>query len=339
MDAIKQQLNKPLVAGIVGLVVGTFFGLFILGWWLFPVEWVDATPAQLNHDWKVEYMRMTIEAYGYTGDAATAQSRYQALGDDAKDILVEVVNAPGDLSIELLTAFTSVALAEEPIAPEAGTPAATAPAEEAAGGGMRTLLIVVCVVGLLAGLAVFAFMYLRTRRSAVPGIEPGGAEIEQPMPGQVPEAESHYPAASPEVLMQFMASYSQGNDAFDDSFTIETHNGEFLGECGVGISETIGVGDPKRVTAFEVWLFDKNDIQTVTKVLMSSNAFNDANTRQRLASRGEPALVEPGIEVEISTQTLRLVARVVDMAYGQGALPAESFFSRFVLDLSVLQKA
>jgi hypothetical protein len=44
------------------------------------------------------------------------------------------------------------------------------------------------------------------------------------------------------------------------------------GECGVGISETIGVGDPKKVTAFEVWLFDKNDIQTVTKVLMSAHA-------------------------------------------------------------------
>ena len=62
---------------------------------------------------------------------------------------------------------------------------------------------------------------------------------------------------------------------FDDSFSIDSPAGEFLGECGVGISETIGVGEPKKVTAFEVWLFDKNDIQTVTTVLMCKNAFED----------------------------------------------------------------
>jgi hypothetical protein len=136
-----------------------------------------------------------------------------------------------------------------------------------------------------------------------------------------------------------MAAYTLGNDLFDDSFSVESQGGEFLGECGVGIVETIGVGDPKRVTAFEVWLFDKNDIQTVTKVMMSSNAYADGNTRQRLAARGEPVLIQPGLDVQLETQTLRLVARVVDLAYGDGALPAESYFSRFVLDLSIWQKA
>ena len=87
-------------------------------------------------------------------------------------------------------------------------------------------------------------------------------------------------------MAQFMASYKLGDDLFDDSFSIDFPAGEFLGECGVGISETIGVGDPKKVTAFEVWLFDKNDIQTVTKVLMSAHAFLDEATRLRLACQG-----------------------------------------------------
>ena len=65
---------------------------------------------------------------------------------------------------------------------------------------------------------------------------------------------------------------------FDDSFSVDSPSGEFLGECGVGISETIGVGDPNKVSAFEVWLFDKNDIQKVTKVLMSAHAFLDLAT-------------------------------------------------------------
>jgi hypothetical protein len=59
------------------------------------------------------------------------------------------------------------------------------------------------------------------------------------------------------ALAQFMTTYRQGDDLYDDSFSIDSVNGEFLGECGVGIAETIGVGEPKKVTALEVWLFEQ----------------------------------------------------------------------------------
>jgi hypothetical protein len=140
-------------------------------------------------------------------------------------------------------------------------------------------------------------------------------------------------------LAQFMTTYQIGNDLFDDSFSIDSPAGEFLGECGVGISETIGVGEPKKVTAFEVWLFDKNDIQTVTKVLMSQNAFSDETTIQRLSAKGEPALAEPSHEMVLETATLRLEARVVDMSYGSGAMPANSFFDRITLELVAWPKS
>jgi hypothetical protein len=129
-----------------------------------------------------------------------------------------------------------------------------------------------------------------------------------------------------------------GDDLFDDSFSIDSPAGEFLGECGVGIADTIGVGDPKRVSAFEIWLFDKNDIQTVTKVVMSSHIYADEANRQRLAAKGEPVFAEPGNQVVLETATLQLVARVVDMAYGQAALPANSFFERITLELVVWPK-
>jgi hypothetical protein len=135
-----------------------------------------------------------------------------------------------------------------------------------------------------------------------------------------------------------MASYKLGDDLFDDSFSIDAESGEFLGECGVSISETIGVGDTKKVTAFEVWLFDKNDIQTVTSVLMSRHAFTDLAISQRLRAKGEPVLAEPGAEFELITQTLRMVARVSSMGYGNGAMPAESYFDNLLLELAIWQK-
>jgi hypothetical protein len=107
----------------------------------------------------------------------------------------------------------------------------------------------------------------------------------------------------------------------------------------MGISETIGVGDPKKVTAFEVWLFDKNDIRTVTKVLMSEHAFRDEALKSRLAAKGEPVQAASGDIVALETATLTVTARVVDMAYGGGALPPHSFFERLTIELAAFKKA
>ena len=106
-----------------------------------------------------------------------------------------------------------------------------------------------------------------------------------------------------------------------------------MGECGVGIGDIIGVGEPKKVSAFEVWLFDKNDIQTVTNVLMSSYTYNDEATRVRISAKGEPILAENGGVIELRTESLRLEARIVDLTFGEGALPSGSFFERIAIEL------
>ncbi len=144
---------------------------------------------------------------------------------------------------------------------------------------------------------------------------------------------------SPPVT-QFMSTYLGGDNYYDDSFAIELAdaNNTFLGECGSGIADTIGVGDPKKVTATEVWIFDKNDISTVTHVLMSEHAFNDDAIRAKLAARGEPVLAAPGATTILETQTLRAQIRIVDMQYGDGALPPHSFFDRLTVEIAVWQK-
>jgi hypothetical protein len=111
-----------------------------------------------------------------------------------------------------------------------------------------------------------------------------------------------------------------------------------MGEYGVGVSEAIGVGDPKKVTAMEVWLFDKNDIKTATKVLMSEHAYNDPEIRQKLEAKGELILVEPKKQIVLETQTLQLLATVADMEYGEGMLPPSSFFERLTLELAVWKR-
>lgn len=345
MEAVREYLKKPVVTGAVGLVLGILIGWLVIGWGIWPVKWVDATPSQLRADLKEDYLRMAIDSYTARPDTQLAKSRYEALGEDADKLLQQIMASPETQNPVMITAFSEAVSAATLPAAEVTLPAGMAEegeepeaeaAESSSGSSVSKVLVpLICVVLAAALVAVVAYFFIRSRRGGV-GANP--IENVSPQPAVSQEEWTAAPKSAETPMVQFMASYKLGDDLFDDSFSIDSPAGEFLGECGVGISEPIGVGEPKKVTAFEVWLFDKNDIQTVTKVLMSAHAFSDEATRQRLAAKGEPIPAEPGVETILETQTLRLVARVVDMGYGDGAMPAESFFDRFILELAVWSK-
>jgi hypothetical protein len=335
---IKEYSKRPLVIGILGFVVGLIIGLVVLGWWLLPVQWYDASPAELQSGWQDMWMQMAILSYGKTGDAAAAKVQYDALGDAADDTLARVKAKPQGIDPNLISQFEAVVSPTAQVQPATAAPGVTPTATSATSGksNLTTLLIVMCGVTLLVGAGLVVYFVLQGRKKA------DGSELATQLPAaevQTPAEWTNYPPPGEQAPMaQFMASYKAGDDLFDDSFSIDSPSGEFLGECGVGISETIGIGVPKKVTAFEVWLFDKNDIQTVTKVLMSAHAFNDPSIRQKLEAKGEPFQANSGGQTILETATLRLVARVVDMTYGQGALPESSYFDSLVLELAIWQK-
>jgi hypothetical protein len=337
MDQIREYLKRPLIIGILGIVVGLIIGL-VIGWGIWPVQWYDSSPAQLHSGYQDWWLRMAIISYNATGDAANAKLVYDALGESGADTLASVKSNPGNINPALISQFEAVVstTAQVPTGTVAPGVTPTATPAKSVKSNLTTLLIAMCVVTLLVGAALVVYFVLQSRKKA------GGSEPATQLPAtgvETPAEWTNYPAASEQAPMaQFMASYKAGDDLFDDSFSIDSPSGEFLGECGVGISETIGVGVPKKVTAFEVWLFDKNDIQTVTKVLMSAHAFNDPTIRQKLEAKGEPFQAISGGQTILETATLRLVARVVDMTYGQGALPESSYFDSLVLELAIWQK-
>ncbi len=331
METIRERLENPLFAGIVGFVVGALFGWIVLGWGAFPVTWKNAAPENLHPGYQQIYLRNAIAAFAQDGDAAQARQRWDELGPAAQTAMAEIKADPGALSPAVITAFEQ-AVSAPSATPESGGQEGEAPKKSALG----SLLPLLCILVVILGAAVVGVLYLRSR-----GKKPSGpltaAQQAQQATEQAQATDFAALGEEPPVA-QFMTTYMLGDDLFDDSFSIDAPSGEFLGECGVGISESIGVGDPKRVTAFEVWIFDKNDIQTVTKVLMSQHAFSDEDMRQRLSAKGEPILAAPGTQTVLETATLRMIARVVDMAYGESALPEESFFERMTIELAIWQK-
>lgn len=348
MTLITDFFKKPLGAGLVAFALGLFIGLYVLGWWLLPVEYINGAFKDLRDIDRQEYVRAIADSYALDLDSEKAQRRLASLcsldgtaiclvaAQAVSSTVAASANDPVALPrLAALQALIAVAGVSEP---EPATPAAP----------WWQLPAMLCGFVVLIGLAVGGYFYWRTMSSGPgagaskpkPAFKPTSSRV--PVEAMTSEESAAMLASSPTgtaPVAQFMTTYVLGDDTYDDSFPVDGPDGMFLGECGMGISETIGVGDPKKVMAFEVWLFDKNDIRTVTRVLMSEHAFKDEALKSRLAAKGDPVLVKPGDVVSMDTATLTVTARVVDMAYGGGALPPNSHFERLTIELAAYQKA
>lgn len=334
--------KATIVIALAAFLAGLLLGWLVIGWWLWPVEYYDTDPVDLRAEHKLAYVTMVADSYFVTHDLDQARQRLAGWPPD--ELAAILTNLQSEYMrqgrgsdaqrIAALARDLGITPSAQPTAPGAET--APAPRK-----GILANLVAIC--GVLIGIAILlaaaalGWSYLQKRRG-VQVVQPAAGPA--PAPTAVPGAPAPpAPAAPPlSTLGTFASTYNLGDDSFDESFAIETPSGEFLGECGMGISETLGEGTPSLVTAFEVWLFDKSDIRTVTKVLMSQYAFEDAELRTRLAPKGEAILAEPGKIFTLETSTLRVRAEIKEMAYGAGEGPEQSHFARLSVQLTAMPK-
>ena len=196
-------------------------------------------------------------------------------------------------------------------------------------------ILLILVAAALAGVILFTRILPNLRKSRASREETvaqtGTAEAIsdwRSMPGAPP------PTTTAGGLGRFVPTYMLGNDNYDTSYSLETPKGEFLGECGMGISETIGEGKPDKVTAFDLWLFDKADVRTVTQIVMSDYAFKDQMLRTKLATKGEAVLAEKGKTLTLETQSLKSQAHIVELVYAtNSSFPPNSHFQKLVVEI------
>lgn len=373
MTKLNQLVQRYALAALaLSFVVGVLLGLVVLGWWLWPVQYKPPTPADLSETWRRDYVSMVADSFAQTGDAATARQRLEGLlypGQDAADLSQQILAlAQQQAAIGAEDAARLEALAGLLQAPAAGVTPTTAPTTPVTPTQTpswvsrlaKVLGLVILVLVILAGLLLLVYL-LQSRTAAPPAEEEMETRLStaaagpatSPKPARstataAPPTVSPVPAltrepaaaaepvptpVAPTTLGPYVATYNLGDIDFDMSFGIESAGGDFLGECGLGMAETIGSGDVQRVTAFEVWLFDKTDIRTVSLVLASAHAHSDQALRAKLSSRGEVVLAERGATFAIKTSTLRLEGRVLDLAYGGGDGPAQSYFTSLSVEL------
>lgn len=335
LDRLRKYDFTWVVAGcvLVGMLLGVGVGVLV-GWG--TVKVINTTPDVLRPDLQEDYLRMAIDSFGVNQKVDLFVARWQSLGAVAPDLLKKIQS---NLQGADPTVVQKVSIAMGKLAAASGTPVAQDAGSTAASTGVSTAILIGAVVA-LGLVAVAALYYFKDRLFSAKG-SPRSGSAQRPLSAKSSgRGKTNFEnlGVSPPIA-QTMTTYALGDDLYDESFSIDGPGGDFLGEYGVGISETIGIGEPKKVTALEIWLFDKNDIKTATKVLMSQHAFGDPSVRTRLEAKGELIPIEQDRQVMLETDSLQLLATVVEMQYGESPLPQNSFFDRVTLELSIWKKS
>jgi hypothetical protein len=336
---------------VLVLVIGFFLGL-LWAYVVAPVIYYDGDPRTLHQNFQDEWVKLLADRQDATNaDLTDHIANLLTYVDDPLGIVDTLLASPAEAeNYQKLLAIRPAAERAQPNAVIAPQPNVVADVLPFIVGPIVVVLLFV-VLATLWNLIVYPFLEPTLSKIGVAGSGGGAArtvsneqaatEVKAIRDAKKAMAENKtdFSATLGAPLMQKMSVYALGRGQYDDSFSIEDANERFLGECGAGISETIGVGDPKKVTALEVWLFDKDDyVRTITKVFASPHAFNDPNLRTKLEPKGDLVLAEPGAVVVLETSSLRLQARIVDIQFGTGPLPSNSYFEKVTIELAAWRK-
>lgn len=357
--------NNTTLALVASFVLGFAIGLFLFGWGLTPVRFTNGGPQHLSEGDLKNYVAALADVY--SADNNILRVRGALCNWDKQE------NEPGAVAAALsaLAAKETDPAYQQRLQQVAGLVRGedcavfnqVAVAGESGASPWLTILLWLLLLGLLAGGAYYFFFRRQPDRSearatvtpppAAPVVvDEGGSAAAEAMttleeseeapisfqPIVRPPARATEPDLDITPLAGFETTYVRGDDSYDKSFIIENAQGDFLGECGVSISESLGAENSKNVTAFEVWLFDKGDTHTITKVVMSEHAYRDEAARARLATRGEPTPAEPGEVIVLETAALIVNAEILEVAYNSLQGAQNSVFDRLSMQLSAWVK-
>lgn len=333
MDYVRKN---PAISLIVVFIVGLVIGLVVLGWGLFPVQWAEATPDALSQTYQDYYVRAVADAFSFDNNTQKVQ---EALGGWAGveatcDLAARTTDPAEQQRLSATAAVINGTGCAGVAAAPLSEPAAAATAAETGDSGSSNLAPVL-FLGFLLIILIAAIVYVYNRRKS---LMTEGAST-QAMPDTAPVA-ANDDGVDTTPIASVDTTYSHGDDRFEYSFPIENESQDFLGDCGIAIAESLGSETPKNVTAFEVWLFDKNDVRTRTKILMSEHAYHDEGIKAKLATKGtDQILAREGETVVLETVSLILNAIVTEIDYSDAPdAPPESAFNRLSIKFHVWRK-
>lgn len=371
-----QSVQRSLFFGIlIGLILGAILGILMAYFYVVnnpPVYTGGAYPNEMTNNYQSHYLAMTVDSYivnpqpavaverlktfnpgdqifvlgersaayvaagrgaeaGLVNDLAVALKSNQGWSDDEiKQVIGELsgkyLNDPArgqainTFSAALLNGQIPVA-AEPGVQPPAGeAPAVTTPPAAPPEGRAWTFYLLLCLLVLVFLLII---VYLLGRRQVKQRESWTKKEIE-------------WEGEGPPPFRKWTFAYTLGQNTFDEFYTIETDDNDFLGECGMGIMDTVPGTDPKQVVSFDVGLFDKTDITTLSQVVMTEHAYHDEKIRAKVEAnpQAEAILAEPNKQFTFETSAMRAEAKILDMVAADG----NKYFDKLTVELALFLK-
>lgn len=340
-DLLQQRIWLGPLVLLATLLLGLGCGLLI-GWVIAPVSWTLS----------VDDLRAISDSYALNNDLRLARTRLASVSTADQVRLFNRIIAESAVNNRPIEAEHAAALSQAlrlNLGSSGSAPSAAPPSSNSSNASpfpLSSLVLGGAVVLILALIGVGLFLLVRvglprmrvapSRSDSMMPVDAESVEITEPSQPIRPGAATAVTVGS---LGRVQATYTAGMDNFDASFPLETPRQGFLGECGIGVSETVGDGLPDKVTAFDLWLFDKTDVRTVTNILMSDYAFNEPGVRAKLQTKGDAVLAAKNQLIALETQSLKIEARVLEMAYASNpSLPPNSYFQKLVIEIATFAK-
>ena len=334
--------SMPSRQTVLILVIAFIIGL-LWAYTLGRIVYYDGDPSQLEQGWQDEWVLLLADRYA----SVTSTSATGPEFDASIVALLSAVDNP--LGIAQANGITNPAFLQLAQQAEPGKAAPSRPnivdSLMPFVVGSIVVMVVSVIVALLGRILIYPNLIepviKRMRGGTAASDEATQKTIDAMRAARDAEAKAKESAAPVDVelgepVTRKMSVYLMGRGQYDDSFEIEDSNDMFLGECGAAIAETIGDGTPTKVTAIEIWLFDKDDfVRTLTGVFATDFAFNDPATKSKLEPKGDVIQMRQGATLSLDTNTLRLQARIVELGYGD---PTNSFVENATIEIAVWKK-
>jgi len=168
-----------VLVAIAGLALG-----LLIGWVIWPVEWINASPENLRFEFQRDYMEMAIDSYQVNQNAELARQRYDQLGEKGPAVLASVQANPTWVTSEEADQFTAaVSSVPATVSTEPSTNPATVLERLRPVGWYLALVILLGLVAIVL-LVIVLFRLLNARKNQTQ-VEP----VESPAVETIPLSE------------------------------------------------------------------------------------------------------------------------------------------------------
>lgn len=140
-----------------------------------------------------------------------------------------------------------------------------------------------------------------------------------------------------EAYTRLLTTYVFRDDQYERSVDITDDCNNYIGECGIGIRQAADSELPKKVTGLEVWLFDKAENCTTSKILFSDPNLTDIEYGESL-NYADQVYAQVGNSSILETSSLKASILVVDIQHGIKAAVTHSYFLRTTVQISAWKK-